>query len=258
MKKGRQIINFFRLALIAGGLSFFLYTSSVALATNYAGLVVKHGDGRVVTKCVEFAEESISGTELLRRSGLNVSIGGTLWGEAVYQIDGEGDPSGWVVRGGRTIYWAYYHLKEGSWLYSPVGAGGYRVRNGDVDGWVWTEQGKESSPPLIGFEEIYRLYYGSAGTPTAQGPQPNMADQGSQDQSSLAEAVRNTPGEGDQSPKKKKLPSQTQARAKKSTKDGSKSVAGGKDGFLNYLIFGFIVGGLTSLLGYYVFKSRKR
>ncbi len=60
-----------------------------------AGLVVRHGDGRVVTRCVTFSEESISGVELLRRSGLAATFaayGGLGYGVCV--IDGQGCDSG--------------------------------------------------------------------------------------------------------------------------------------------------------------------
>jgi len=40
-----------------------------------AGLVVVHGDGSVASACVAFSEESISGAELLRRSGVEVTLG---------------------------------------------------------------------------------------------------------------------------------------------------------------------------------------
>ena len=68
---------------------------SVAGATNQAGLVVKFGDGRTLTYCIEFTEDSITGIELLQRSGLTVvtSNSGGL-GAAVCSIDGEGCNSG--------------------------------------------------------------------------------------------------------------------------------------------------------------------
>jgi len=36
------------------------------------------------------------------------------------------------------VYLSYHHLREGVWKTSSMGAGGYRVRNGEVDGWVWS------------------------------------------------------------------------------------------------------------------------
>ncbi len=65
------------------------------LPPHRAGLVVVHGDGRVLTRCVAFAEETISGADLLRRSGLVVVLspyGGLGYG--VCAIDGEGCANG--------------------------------------------------------------------------------------------------------------------------------------------------------------------
>ena len=43
-------------------------------ATHRAGLVVRFGDGSVVTRCVSFSEPSLTGAELLTRSGLSVVL----------------------------------------------------------------------------------------------------------------------------------------------------------------------------------------
>ena len=43
-----------------------------AQQSNRAGLVVRFGDGSLTTRCVEFSESTISGYDLLTRSGLNI------------------------------------------------------------------------------------------------------------------------------------------------------------------------------------------
>ncbi len=123
-----------------------------------AGLVVVHGDGRIITACVAFAEESISGVELLRRSGLDVGLnayGGLGYG--VCAINGEGCLSGQdcfcQCRGSPCAYWVYSHRRDdGSWAVSGVGASGWQVRDGDVDGWVWGDG--SSTPPLVSFDQV--------------------------------------------------------------------------------------------------------
>ena len=57
---------------------------------NRAGLIVVHGDGRVVRQCVTFAEERISGYELLQRGNLPFSVEAGGFGATVCSIDGEG------------------------------------------------------------------------------------------------------------------------------------------------------------------------
>ena len=125
---------------------------------HQAGLVVVHGDGRVVTSCVAFSEESISGVELLRRSGLTVTVGAYAgFGYGVCEIDGEGCPAGQPCfcqcEGSPCAYWVYSHRRpDGSWAISGVGASGWQMHDGDVDGWVWGDG--STAPPVVAFEEL--------------------------------------------------------------------------------------------------------
>lgn len=50
------------------------------------------------------------------------------------------------------VYWTYHHLKEGKWRTSTVGAGSYRVKDGDVEGWAWST----GNPPTLvpTFEQV--------------------------------------------------------------------------------------------------------
>jgi hypothetical protein len=145
-----------------------------------AGLVVVHGDGSVISTCIAFSEESISGAELLRRSGLSVALGeyGGL-GYGVCAIGDEGCPAGrdcfCECRGSPCAYWVYSHQSsDGSWAISGVGASGWQVHDGDVDGWVWGDG--SAAPPAVAFEEICP----SQGTEPAEHtatalPSPNAA-----------------------------------------------------------------------------------
>ena len=89
------------------------------------GLVVDFGDGRVETTCVTFEEAEITGMDVLLRAGYEVVTG--YGGGAVCQINGRGCPSsnclGCHPTGdGGWIYWAYFHLEDGHWSYSQLGA----------------------------------------------------------------------------------------------------------------------------------------
>lgn len=125
---------------------------------HQAGLVVVHGDGSVFSGCVAFSEESISGAELLRRSGLEVTLdayGGLGYG--VCGIGDEGCPAGQdcfcQCRATPCAYWVYSHRHaDGSWAISGVGASSWQVRDGDVDGWVWGDG--STAPPAVDFEQV--------------------------------------------------------------------------------------------------------
>jgi uncharacterized repeat protein (TIGR01451 family) len=124
-----------------------------AQSQNQAGLVVRFGDGSTITRCVTFSEPEISGLEVLYRSGLTVVAAGS----AVCDIEGESGcpasncfcqcPGG----GSACLYWTYWHLVDGAWVYASGGAGSYAVHDGGVEGWAW---GSDGSPPVLSFDEI--------------------------------------------------------------------------------------------------------
>jgi hypothetical protein len=143
-----------------------------------AGLVVVHGDGSVVSACVAFSEESISGVELLRRSGLEVTLdayGGLGYG--VCAIGDEGCSAGQdcfcQCRSDPCAYWVYSHRNpDGSWAISGTGANGWQVRDGDVDGWVWGDG--SAAPPVITFEQVCPPDAAPPATPMAVYEAPSL------------------------------------------------------------------------------------
>lgn len=150
---------------------FYGPARTLAQSANRAGLVVVHGDGRVIARCIEFTESDISGYDVLLRSGLEIiaDIQGGV-GAAICTIDGEGcgaDNCFCQCSGGPTCtYWSYWHLVNGTWQYSNIGASGYRVRNGDIEGWVWGNG--STPPPTISLEMIC----GAPATATPEPPTP--------------------------------------------------------------------------------------
>jgi hypothetical protein len=126
-------------------LTLLLLTSYFLLptATHQAAVVVRHGDGTVVTRCVTFTEPTLSGLELLQRSGLSVTIEVSDLGQKVCWIDQEGCPYPaepcfcHCTDDSGCTYWTYWHLFNGQWRSSAIGAGSYQVKAGMVDGWVW-------------------------------------------------------------------------------------------------------------------------
>lgn len=166
-------------ALLALALALALVlpaTVSVPLAAqgpNGAGLVIRHGDGRVLVYYVEFTEPEITGLELLMRSGASLTLAnfGGL-GTAVCAIDGEGCPAeNCFCRSyaSPAFYWHYYRLEpDGSWALQQVGPSSRRVRDGDVDGWSWTSG--ESGLPSTSIDEIAAQY----GVDRSAGAEPTI------------------------------------------------------------------------------------
>jgi hypothetical protein len=107
--------------------------SCAAAGSHHAALVVEHGDGSVVTRCVAFDTDSISGEELLNRSGIAWSsrtFGG--FGDAVCALDGE--PARYVDCPGKDSYWAVFVARGGSWQLANVGISTLAVHDGDAEG----------------------------------------------------------------------------------------------------------------------------
>ncbi len=126
------------------------------------GLVVQFPD-RTVTTCVTFDEPEISGYEVLARSGLNFNADLTSnMGAAICSIEDVGctypvQDCFCQCQGGDCLYWSYWHLRDGEWEYSQLGAGNYTVRDGDVEGWRWGQGEINLSaqpPPVYTFDEL--------------------------------------------------------------------------------------------------------
>jgi len=163
----------------------FLFLALVMLASSVpdsvnaqarqqrAGLVLRFGDGSVVTRCVSFSEPSISGAELLMRTGLSVVLDlNSSIGASVCKIGNQGCDRGkscfCQCEGSTCAYWQYFHLQSGAWKYSNLGAGVYQASDGAVEGWAW---GNNVAPPVMSFDQICA----AAPAPVNVSPTPTRA-----------------------------------------------------------------------------------
>lgn len=122
---------------------------------HHAGVVVRHGDGRLTYAYVAFPEQTISGIQLLQRTGIplvTIPFGGL--GDAVCEIADEGCPASVCGRrlcqgaGADSPFWQYFRqVSPGEWQPLALGASATNVRDGDVDGWSWTD-GKPDLPAV--------------------------------------------------------------------------------------------------------------
>ncbi len=140
-------------ALVAGFGLLAVFAAACASAPTEgeggrAGLIVRHGDARLVTACVAFEGESISGEELLARSGFDIRLdAANALGSLICSIDGEGcafPEKPCLCRcdqPGACGYWAYFgwDLQTGSWTYAAQGARQRQLHDGDLDAWVWLD-----------------------------------------------------------------------------------------------------------------------
>ena len=145
---------------------------------NHAGVIIRHGDGGLTYAYVAFAEEEISGIELLERSGverLTIPFGGL--GQGVCQLEGEGcaveECRRRVCQGARDDdpYWRYFRQEApGQWRALTLGASATKVRDGDVDGWSWT--GGDAGLPAATLADVARLAGAGPAAGAADGAVP--------------------------------------------------------------------------------------
>lgn len=144
--------------LLVCGLLIFSATPLYAQGPHRAGLVVQFSDGTVVTRCVTFAEDEISGEDVLRRSGLTVIFDYTSGlGTRVCKIEADGcdvpaEDCWCQCQGSPCLYWNYFYIADGVWRYSGLGCGSRTVRDGGIEGWVWGNG--RTPPPLISLDDI--------------------------------------------------------------------------------------------------------
>ncbi len=124
---------------------------------NRAGLVVQFNGDEVKTACVRFAEDTLTGYNLLTRSGLAVnSLTDPSLGTAVCGIENTGCPADDCFCA-MPDYWAYWQQGPAGWAYASTGAAQTEVISGSLNGWSW---GEGIAPPAYSFQDICR--YGDA------------------------------------------------------------------------------------------------
>jgi hypothetical protein len=127
-----------------------------------AGLVIRYADNSVQTQCVAFSEPSITGEELLRRSGLAVTLDYNAGlGGAVCSINNQGcafpaQDCFCKCTGTQCEYWAYYHRTAAGWDYASTAPSSYAVTDGALEGWSWGAGNFSSGvePPALTFADV--------------------------------------------------------------------------------------------------------
>ena len=140
-------------AAVAALTAAFLSIRPAHAAIHHAALVIQHASGSVITRCVAFAEDQISGLQLIERSGVPYEAQnfGSV-GSAICQLDAEPStvPSGCFGSG---PYWQYFHRRDGAWQASAFGAGSSLLHDGDMDGWHYAA-GANQAPGNVAFASV--------------------------------------------------------------------------------------------------------
>lgn len=122
--------------------------------TSIAAVVVDHSDGSRKVVHIEFTGETVTGTQLLQKSGLDVITNESSFGTALCSLDGEGQPGSDCFGDALGRYWGFNLLTESNeWAYSEVGIGEAIIRDGDITGFIFAGYGTEQPP--ITHDEVF-------------------------------------------------------------------------------------------------------
>ncbi len=150
-----------------------------ARAAGAVGIVVRHGDGRILYAYVPLTSDAMTGAQALQQSGLtlNVTAGGA-YGTAVCAIDHEGCDSPkencfCKSYGNPSFFWHYFARgTDGAWHTASTGASNRVLHDGDVDGWSWTS-GDSDLPPVT-LAQITTAVQTTNAPPTPLGASPSL------------------------------------------------------------------------------------
>jgi len=147
-----------------------------------AAIVIRFADGQNVTQCIPFAEDGLTGEELLERAGVRVVIDASYGeGGAVCAINNTGCPVNDCFcqcqdpTGGNCTFWSYWHWQDNTWQFSSSGAGGYTIADGALEGWSWGKGDGQTGipPPAFTFSQICDRPSASNPTPINAQPTPS-------------------------------------------------------------------------------------
>lgn len=137
------------------GLLLALPVLAAPAESHRAGVVIDYGDGRVNTYCVIFTEPTLTGYELLQRTGVEITSVFEANGVAVCRLGGSagaGCAASNCFCQSPLKYWSYWNQQGGTWVYSNVGASSAQVSAGTVNGWLWSNA--TQPPAAASFDAI--------------------------------------------------------------------------------------------------------
>ena len=117
--------------------------------SSRVGLVIDHGDSRRRVIVVEFPGETLSGWQVLERSGVAITTTSTAFGTALCSLDDEGQSAADCFGDVLGRFWAFNLLQaDDSWSFSPVGLDDAIFRESDVAGFFFAPFGVDQ-PPIL-------------------------------------------------------------------------------------------------------------
>jgi hypothetical protein len=129
----------------------FVGSACAGSGPYHAALVVEHGSGSTIQRCVAFSSATITGDQLLELSGIEVvtaTLGG--FGQAVCQIDHEPADFSACLPPSPDPYWVLFVSRGGGpWTLSNLGISSQTFADGDAEGFRYDPQTGSAAPPPV-------------------------------------------------------------------------------------------------------------
>jgi hypothetical protein len=121
-----------------------------ASAPHHAYVIVQHGSGTTLQKCVGFTGDTIDGKSLMDKSGIDYQTQTTSFGPAVCAIDSEPKTYDKCFNSNGPN-WSLFIDASGSWTIAQVGFADPKVLLHDKDalGWRYIPYDEHASPPPL-------------------------------------------------------------------------------------------------------------
>jgi hypothetical protein len=119
-------------------------------AAHRAWVVVQHGSGQVVQRCVGFDADRIDADRLMRQSGIEYrteTYAGV--GRAVCQLDDEPDRYTECVPADRPAWVGLLAARGGRWQQARTGYASIQLGDGDALGWQYRDELSAPPPPPL-------------------------------------------------------------------------------------------------------------
>jgi hypothetical protein len=126
MKSAFHLLTF----IIIVCLGWWIIVPAQAEGESHVALVVQFDASNIVTKCVSFSGDQITGYDVLERSGLGLSAEFGSMGAAICKIGNTVCPEDNCWGEVPPTYWSYWHVVDNSVSYFQLGASFTLCRTG--------------------------------------------------------------------------------------------------------------------------------
>lgn len=136
-------------AIALAPLGPFAGSACAGAGPYHAAVVVTHLDGTTIQRCVAFSDATITGYDLLQKSGIEFETQQFgSFGQAVCEVDNEPPTWSTCLPPSPEPYWVIFVARGGGpWTPSKLGISTQSFADGDAEGFRYDSQDAAAAPP---------------------------------------------------------------------------------------------------------------